>query len=119
MGAQRGRWMVGATLSKVGFLSVVGAKLRTKVVAGRGPPKFHVTVARAERLAAEHEGNGAVDEIAAAREHWIGLTSCEKRGRSADERCIKLCYRLRRIRRCLHRRRRGAAGPTSASGPPP
>jgi hypothetical protein len=59
------------TLSKVRFLSVFGAKLRTKVVPGRRPPKFNVTIAETERLAAEHAVNGAaVHEIPTAREHW-------------------------------------------------
>jgi hypothetical protein len=57
--------------SKVRFLGVVGAKLRTKVVAGRRPPKFNVTIAGTEWLAAEHAADGAaVHEIPAAREHW-------------------------------------------------
>jgi hypothetical protein len=55
----------------VRFLGVVGAKLRTKVVAGRRPPKFNVAVAGTERLAAEHAVDRAsVEEIPAAREHW-------------------------------------------------
>jgi len=54
----------------VRFLGVVGAKLRTKVVAGGRPPKFNVAIAGTERLAAEHAVDGAaVDEIPAAREH--------------------------------------------------
>ena len=57
-------------LSKIRFLSVVGAKLRTEVVAVRRPPKFNVTIAGTERFAAEHAVDGAaVDKIPAAREH--------------------------------------------------
>jgi hypothetical protein len=60
----------GTTLSKVRFLGVVGAKLRTKVVAGRRPPKFNVTIVGTKRLAAEHAADwAAIHEIPAAREH--------------------------------------------------
>jgi hypothetical protein len=59
-------------LSKVRFLSVVGAKLRTEVVAVRRPPKFKITIAETERLVAEHAAVWAVDdEISAARNHQI------------------------------------------------
>jgi hypothetical protein len=70
-GCQRGRYgWGGATLSKKHFLSVVRAKLRAKVVAGRCPPKFNVAIAGTERLAAEHAVDGAaVHEIPAACEH--------------------------------------------------
>jgi hypothetical protein len=55
-------------LSKVRFLSVVGAKLRAKVVARRRPPKFNVALAKTEWLAAEYAVDGAaVDEMPAAR----------------------------------------------------
>ena len=40
------------------FLSVVRAKLRTKVMAGRRPPKFNVTIAGAEWLAADMQRMG-------------------------------------------------------------
>ena len=57
-------------LSKIRFLSVVGAKLRTEVVAVRRPPKFKITIAETERLVAEHAAVWAVDdEISAARNH--------------------------------------------------
>ena len=49
----------GTALSKVRFLSVVRAKLRTKVMAGRRPPKFKLTIAGAEWLATEHAADGA------------------------------------------------------------
>jgi hypothetical protein len=59
-------------LSKVRFLSVVGAKLRTEVVAVRRPPKFKITIAETERLVAEHAAVcTAVNEISAARNHQI------------------------------------------------
>ena len=53
-------------LSKVRFLSIVGAKLRTEVVAVRRPPKFKITIAETERLVAEHAAV-ADDEISAAQ----------------------------------------------------
>jgi hypothetical protein len=37
-------------LSKVRFLSIIGAKLRTEVVAIRRPPKFKIAIEQAERL---------------------------------------------------------------------
>jgi hypothetical protein len=53
-----------------GILESGRAKLRTKVVAGRRPPKFNVTIAGTEWLAAEHAADrAAVHEIPAAREH--------------------------------------------------
>jgi hypothetical protein len=55
------RWG-GMVLSKVRFLSVVGAKLRTEVVAARRPPKFKITIAETERLVAEHAAVWAVDD---------------------------------------------------------
>jgi hypothetical protein len=59
-------------LSKARFLSVVGAKLRTEVVAVRRPPKFKITIAETERLVAEHAAVcTAVNEISAARNHQI------------------------------------------------
>jgi hypothetical protein len=59
-------------LSKVRFLSVVGAKLRTEVVAVGRSPKFKITIAKTERLVAEHAAVWAVvDEIPAARNHQI------------------------------------------------
>src|SRR6266540_3735659 len=46
IGCQRGNRGTGGTaLSKVRFLSVVSAKLRTEVVAARRPPKFNITIA--------------------------------------------------------------------------
>jgi hypothetical protein len=57
-------------LSKVRFLSVVGAKLRTEVVAVRRPPKFKITIAETDRRVAEHAA-AADDEISAARNHQI------------------------------------------------
>jgi len=60
----------GAAFSKLRFLGVVGAKLRTKMLPGGRTPDFHVAIAGAERLAAEHAAAGAaVHEIPAAREH--------------------------------------------------
>jgi len=65
---ERGR--DGAAFSKLRFLSVVGTKLRAKVLPGGRAPDFHVAIAGAERLAAEHAAAGAaVHEIPAAREH--------------------------------------------------
>lgn len=59
-------------LSKIRFLSVVGAKLRTEVVTVRCPPKFKITIAETERLVAEHAAVWAIDdEISAARNHQI------------------------------------------------
>ena len=59
-------------LSELGFLCVVGAKLRTEVVAVRRPPKFNMTFAEKERLVAERAAGGpAVHEIPAARDHQI------------------------------------------------
>jgi hypothetical protein len=58
-------------LSKVRFLSVVGAKLRTEVVAIRCPP-IKITIAETERLVAEHAAVlAAVGEISAACNHQI------------------------------------------------
>jgi hypothetical protein len=70
-GDQRGACGRSRTaLAKLRFLGVVGAKLRAKVLPGRGAPKFHVAVAGTEWLAAEHAATrAAVDEIPAAREH--------------------------------------------------
>jgi hypothetical protein len=60
------------TLSKVRFLRVIRAKLRTEVVAARRPPKFNITIAKTERLVAERAAGGiAVHEIPAARDHQI------------------------------------------------
>jgi hypothetical protein len=70
---QRGnRGKGGTALSKVRFLSVVGAKLRTEVVTVRRSPKFNITIAGTERLVAERAACGAaVLEIPAARDHQI------------------------------------------------
>src|SRR5262249_44005880 len=69
---ERGR--DGASSSKLRFLSVVGTKLRAKVLPGGRAPDFHVAIAGAERLAAEHAAAGAaVHEIPAAREHRKSL----------------------------------------------
>jgi len=60
----------GAAFSKLRFLGVIGAKLRAKVLPGGRAPDFHVAIAGAERLAAEHAAaRAAVHEIPAAREH--------------------------------------------------
>jgi hypothetical protein len=60
----------GAASSKLRFLSVVGAKLRAKVLPGGRAPEFNVAIAGAERLAAEHAAaRAAIHEIPAAREH--------------------------------------------------
>ena len=60
----------GAAFSKLRFLGVIGAKLRAKVLPGGRAPHFHVAIAGAERLAAEHAAARAtVHEIPAAREH--------------------------------------------------
>jgi hypothetical protein len=57
-------------ISKLRFLSIVGAELRTEVVATSRPPKFKVTIAETERLIAERAAVWtAVDEISAARNH--------------------------------------------------
>jgi hypothetical protein len=63
------RWG-GTAFSKLRFFGVVGAKLRAKVLPGGRAPDFHVTIAGAERLAAEDAAaRTAVHEIPAAREH--------------------------------------------------
>jgi hypothetical protein len=60
----------GAAFSKLRFLGVIGAKLRAEVLPGGRAPDFHVAIAGAERLAAEHAAaRAAVHEIPAAREH--------------------------------------------------
>jgi hypothetical protein len=60
----------GAAFSKLRFLGVVGAELRTKMLPGGRTPDFHVAIAGVERLAAEHAAaRAAIDEIPAAREH--------------------------------------------------
>jgi hypothetical protein len=59
-------------VSKFRFLSVVGTKLRTKVLAVRCAPKFDITIAETERRVAERAaGWAAVYEIPAARDHQI------------------------------------------------
>jgi hypothetical protein len=66
MGYRRG----GTALLKVLFLSVVRAELRTEVVAVRRPPRFNITIAKAERLVAERAAGGpAAHEMPAARDH--------------------------------------------------
>ena len=66
----------GAAFSKLRFLGVIGAKLRAEVLPGGRAPDFHVAIAGAERLAAEHAAaRAAVHEIPAARDHQIAPPS--------------------------------------------
>jgi hypothetical protein len=74
----------GTPLSKVRFLSVVGAKLRTEMVTVGRPPKVNITIAGTERLVAVRAAGGvAVLEIPAARDHQNSLPS-EKQTRCCD-----------------------------------
>jgi hypothetical protein len=47
-------------LLKLRFLCVVGAKLRTEVMAARCPPKFDVTIAWTKRIVAERAAGGTL-----------------------------------------------------------
>jgi hypothetical protein len=63
-------------LSKLRFLSVVCAKLRTEVFAVRRPPNFNMSIPKKERLVAKRAaGEIAILEVLAARDHRTPLSS--------------------------------------------
>jgi hypothetical protein len=62
--------------SKLRFLGVVCAKLRTEVFTVRRPPNFNMTIPKKERLVAERAaGEIAILEVLAARDHRTPLSS--------------------------------------------
>src|SRR5215471_10476923 len=59
-------------VSKLRFLCVVGAKLRTEVTAVRCPPKFNVPIAGMKRPITEGaKGRSPSHQISAANDHQI------------------------------------------------
>jgi hypothetical protein len=74
----RDRWQGssgGTAPSKLRFLCVIGAKLRTEVTTVGCPPKFEVAIAETERQVAERTAGGTrTHYISAARDHQIPLT---------------------------------------------
>jgi hypothetical protein len=56
-------------LLEVGFLSVVGAKLRAEMFTAGRPPRFKITVAQMEWLITKGAASGATVQVPAVREH--------------------------------------------------
>jgi len=72
----RNRSRSSMTRSKLRFLGVICAKLRTEVFAVRRPPNFNMAIPKKERLVAERAaGEIAILEVLAARDHRIPLSN--------------------------------------------
>jgi hypothetical protein len=56
-------------LLEVGFLSVVGTKLRAEMFAVRSSPRFKITVVETEWLITKGAASGATVQVLAVREH--------------------------------------------------
>ena len=60
---------------EVGFLSVVGAKLRAEMFTAGRPPRFKITVAKREWLITKGAACGATVQVPAVRAHESPLSS--------------------------------------------
>jgi hypothetical protein len=69
-GMARNRKRSSMTLSKLRFLSIVRAELRTEVFTVRRTPNFNMTIPKKERLVAERAADEiAILEVLVARDH--------------------------------------------------